>query len=121
MEYNGRFLTCLFHLSSDGWAKSIPNHIFMRWIGEKWREWLAKNSRSAHDRLSLEDHRKFDDWLRSLPRRVVFIDEKDAADVPELKLGKTYFACNFDGQLLDVLSDDGVRIGTYCVERFSPN
>jgi hypothetical protein len=59
---------------------------------------------------------KFDEWLRSLPRQVVFVDEKDASDVPELILGRTYLANRFDGELLDVFSD-GVRFGTYCVER----
>jgi hypothetical protein len=120
MEYNNRFLACCFHLSSNEWVdpEAIPNHVYIRWIREKWREWLTMNTRFVHDRISPEDHKRFDEWLRLLPRLVVFIDEKYFA--PELELGKTYMANRFDGQLLDIYASDKRIVGTYYVERFRP-
>jgi hypothetical protein len=116
--FNERFLAFLFH--SGKWHNpDLPNHESMRWINGKWREWLRKEGRPANDRICSSDHKRFDAWLRSLPRPIVFVDEIDAADVPELVLGKQYVGKNFDGGLLDVYDGEN-RIGTYCVERFRP-
>lgn len=116
--YTERYLIFLFHLGK--WFD--PHHLqheYACWINEKWREWLKKEGRPANDRICSSDHKRFDAWLRSLPRPIVFVDEYDAAEVPELELGKRYVGKYFDGGLLDVYDGEN-RIGTYCVERFRP-
>lgn len=49
-----------------------------------------------------------------------FIDEKDAADVPELVLGQRYIARNKDQEFVDIYTIFSNKyIGTYCVGRFA--
>lgn len=51
---------------------------------------------------------------------VVFTDEKDAMDVPELKIGQAYVTFHDDGGLADVFVARSMAfVGTFCVERFS--
>lgn len=118
-KYTERFLICLFHLGKWTNPDSLSNHDFFRWMNGKWQEWLEKEGRPTNDRVSSVDHKKFDAWLRSLPRLIVFVDEKDAADVPELELGKRYAGRNFDGELVDVYDGENL-LGTFCIERFKP-
>jgi len=116
--FNERFLNFLFH--TGNWHNpDIPNHKYMCWINEKWKEWLKKEGRPVNDCISLADHRNFDSWLQSIPRSIIFVDEKDAADVPELEIGKRYTGRNYDGELVDVYDGEEL-IGTYCIERFEP-
>lgn len=50
-------------------------------------------------------------------QKLMFVDEKEAIDTPELKLREVYYASNNDGQLVDIF-DHNKKIGTFCVERF---
>jgi hypothetical protein len=49
----------------------------------------------------------------------IFTDEKDAKDVPALKLNQMYYGENDDGQLIDIYEQTTSRfVGTFCAERF---
>jgi len=116
--FNRRYLAFLFHLGK--WNDpNHPQYEYMFWINGKWREWLKKEGRPSNNRVTSTDHGRFDARLRSIPRPIVFVDENDATDVPELEIGKKYIGWNFDGELVDVYDGEKL-VGTYCIERFAP-